>query len=230
MRVAVCFSGHGDRLNIHEFDKQLQMYKNYDHIDMFFSLWDTNREVIESTIKQLAQNTQSGSYKLYFEWKQQPSESPLKYTKCHEWCSHYIPLQWYSQYSGIKNADLFRQQHSNDYDLVIRSRLDVGLAGDCDFALWDQLLNSYDVIFPRSWNWKYLWNDEGGCLNDQFFIARPDTMSRITLLSDRIDEYVDLGCRMHGESLMWWNITKGCSAKYQFGEFDTILRGRIESD
>jgi hypothetical protein len=230
MRVAVCFSGQGERLEPLALAQQLQMYKNYGHIDMFFSLWDANRPAVEATIQHIARHALNGSYQLYFEWLPPIESSPLVHTKCHAWCEHYPPLQWYSQYSGVKNANLFRQKHNNNYDLVVRSRHDIGLAGNVDFVHWHNLLNDNDVIFPRSWNWRKMWNSEGGLLNDQFFIAHTDKMDQITCLVDRIDEYIDQGCRFHGESMMWWNITKGCSFKYHFGDFDTVLRGRIENN
>jgi hypothetical protein len=229
MKVAVCFSGHGDRLDVPAFVRQLYMYKNYSQIDMFFSLWDADRNTIESVIRYITEQTLS-RYQLYFDWNPHVTDCPLVHTQCHAWCEHYHPVKWYSQYKGVKNADIFRQQHGKDYDLVIRSRLDIALAGDVDFATWDQQLNTTDVIIPRSWNWHRLWNDDGGLLNDQFFVARANTMGRLTQMVDRIDEYIDQGCRFHGESLMWWNITKGCSYTYQFGDFDTVLRGRIETN
>jgi len=230
MKVAVCFSGHGDRLDPNHFAQQLSMYKNYSHMDLFFSLWDVNhRPAVESLIKDIVANRLTAPHQLHFEWHQAITDCPLTHTKCDAICQHYEPIRWYSQYMGIKNADLFRQRYSNDYSIVARSRLDIGLAGDVDFALWHRWLDHADVVFPRSWNWYMHWTESCKSLNDQFFIARPATMSRLVHLVDRMDEYIDNGCRFHGESLMWWNTQHGCSASFMLGTFDTVLRGLIET-
>lgn len=229
MKIAICYSGHGDRLEPNHFNQQLSMYKNYTHIDLFFSLWNGNNAAIENSIRQIVSDKLSGSHQLYFEWKDEITECPLTHTQCDEICQHYQPIRWYSQYTGIKNADLLRQRYSNDYDMVIRSRLDIGLEGNVDFELWNERLKTIDVIYPRSWNWYMFWTETRKMINDQFFIARPETMSRLVNLVDRMDEYIDAGCRFHGESLMWWNTHYGCSARYELCTFDTVLRGVIET-
>jgi hypothetical protein len=233
MRVAICYSGHVDRLvkDSQPFITQLKSYNNCDNIDFFFSLWRNNDAgTSEKYIKDLISTYISTSHNIFIEWQNSITSCPLKHTVCdHDLCSHYQPISWYSQYTGIKLADQFRQKHSNDYDFVIRSRLDIGLSGNVDFNLWDGLLNSYDVLLPGSWNWFMYWSENCKMLNDQFFVARPITMSNLVRLADRMDEYIDNGCRFHGESLMWWNIHHGCNATYHLADFDTVLRGVIET-
>jgi hypothetical protein len=232
MKIAVCYSGHVERLleNNQPFLTQIKLYNNSEKIDFFFSLWKSNNDISnEKYIRELLANNLSTSHNIYFEWQDAITTSPLKHQTCDTICQHYHPIRWYSQYTGIKLADQVRQKHSNEYDFVIRSRVDIGLSGNVDFNLWDELLNSYDVLIPRSWNWFMHWNENCKSLNDQFFVARPITMSNLVRLADRMDEYIDAGCRFHGESLMWWNIQHGCNATYHLAEFDTVLRGEIET-
>jgi hypothetical protein len=212
MRVAVCFSGGSDRYQQFptSFLHQLEYYKNFPYCDLFFSHWSSPLDdwlvnFLKESIPNLLKNEVSVN---------------VEFTEKYHWSTKYTQEDCYSQanspgamlsmFGGIKNADLFRQayekEHNIKYDFVLRSRPDIHYVGNIDWQRELNLLRNHKlVMFTKNWHWFDQW-DQHGMLCDQWFMAEPHVMTQVTSLVDRVDEYIDAGCRFHPESLLWWHI------------------------
>jgi len=229
MKIAVCFSGQLSRFNInlHVFKEQLAIYAKHS-IDLFFSFWgneDLNsfHKKIEDNIKpEFKNNINIRNVELIqnCEWKSKHPNS-----KC--WSRGNSAESIICMYKSIKNADILRQnfekQNNLNYDLVIRSRPDILISGDIDFEKWKHKLDSEKIaIIPKNYNWCEQWS-ENGMLCDLWFVAKPKAMEEICKIADLVDDHVDSGCRLHPESLLWWQIEKHVNIS-SFFQTNNIIR------
>jgi hypothetical protein len=246
MRIAICFSGQIERIVQFpvSFANQLIKLGDFDQCDLFFSHWDIG--IPESEFRFYVNKI------LYDRVGKNCTIATVNFTPENTWNSKYkqrdcwsdgnSPRSIYLMFGGVQNADLLRQSYEKRnnfiYDLVIRSRLDIELAGEFNMLKWKQLLDNRKIsIFPKNFNWFEYWNSSG-MLNDQFFVSNSNIMTKISGLVDHIDEYVDAGCRLHPESLLWWHIRNEVTPPesyfgtdpwdkfpwYSFQNFETLLR------
>lgn len=219
MRIAICFSGQLSRLNqyLDIFAEQIECYAG-NAVDLFFSFWGNEcaiglQQKIENKIKPELKN-QIFVKKIELihncEWK---SKHP--HSKC--WSRGNTPESICCMYRSIQKADLLRQKYEIEnnvnYDLVVRSRPDILIVGNMQFEKWKNILDANKLIIsPNNYNWKEHWT-EHEMLNDLWFVSKPNAMSEIVKLADLVDDHVDSGCRLHPESLLWWQISKHMSAE-----------------
>ena len=240
MRIAICFSGQAERLAFertshqHYFlQNQLAKYQGYSQADLFFSHWEgtENKDTLLGYLQRVLPVTMKGSYTVAgIEFTPAPTiVSKYEQKDCWRPEVNFVPML--SMFAGIKNADLLRQQyeryHDFTYDIVFRARGDVNVIGDYDLLRYKQILdaNPNSVLLPQNQHHPSLWNEQGGMLCDHWLAATSGTMSKLTTLTDHVDEYFDAGCRVHPESLMWWHIVNGIKADYNFQNFKHIIRG-----
>ena len=241
MKVAVCFSGGVDRYKQYpkSFLRQLEYYKNFNKCDLFFSHWNSPMndwfvDFLKESIPTVL-NTNEVTVNIEFTDKYPWS---TKYTKEHCYSQANDPSSFLTMFGGIKNADVFRQTYEKEnniqYDFVLRSRSDIHLIGSINWQQELDLLKNHKlVMFTKNWHWIDQW-DQYGMLNDQWFMAEPHVMTEVTKLVDCVDEYVDAGCRLHPESLLWWHVKNSLTPplthilkynNYGFINAETILKG-----
>jgi hypothetical protein len=245
MKIAICYSGQNSRFyrdrNI--LTQQLKKFSENSEIDIFFSLWNDSKQLqeTENDIKnciQQASNEKISLIKIELENRITPTS---KYKHEHLWSKANSIPNTISMFTGIKNADKLRQQHEDannfKYDLVIRSRPDVGLEGNIDYNEIKHILeNDALAVFPKDYNWFNCWSGNCGMLNDQCFIALSDTMSQITNIN--VEKCWDDGARVQPESALWWWVVNEVPLPehlkskeipwYKFLHFMTVLRGGRE--
>jgi hypothetical protein len=122
---------------------------------------------------------------------------------------------------NIYKADCLRQQFEEvnnfSYDLVIRTRADLGLVSELNLRQLN--IEPNQIIMP-----------ERGCFwhghplaNDQFAIGNSHNMKIYSTLFTRIKEINDSGLHFHPESMVGHNLTQN-GLSYSAGNFATSLR------
>ena len=242
MKIAICYSGLSLRLIEYPGVLKLQLDRFQNHeVDLFFSLWlpgrpgDELRTIINSKIAEVG----NPNIKIANLTLTKKPEAKLKYRKFHLWSKGNSVDSIFGMYTSIKNVDSLRRQYEEEnnfkYDLVIKSRPDIGLDGVIDLNHIKELLDTECMaVFPQDYNWFSAWHGNGGMLNDQFFISTSDIMSLITDID--IDQCCDEGCRFHPESILWWKLVRQIPVpdhlkdkeipQYKFLPFDTLLKGK----
>jgi hypothetical protein len=214
MRVAVLISGQ-PRFN-NDFNMLLSNLKNYDRLDFFFYLWNSDaseshwipptwpkdyNEIRSRILKNLSLKCNIADlkilpqidYQVTREYNLTPWSNPVNI--------------WYNFY-GTKQVNLLREEYEKEngnYDLVIKSRPDVGLASSIDCASIKKFLDSNPttVIMPNDRRFGMA----GRAVNDLLGIGLGSTMSVYCGAVDYLDQYNDQGAPYHGESLLAWHLT-----------------------
>jgi hypothetical protein len=122
---------------------------------------------------------------------------------------------------NIYKADCLRQQFEETnnfkYDLVIRTRADLGLATPLN--LKDLNIQKNQIMMPHL---ECFWHGHPLC-NDQFAIGNSHDMKIYSTLFTRIKEINDSGLRFHPESMVGHNLAQN-GVSYLPGSFKTTLR------
>ena len=244
MRIAVCFSGPASRFyeRLDDFGNQLNILKGFSQCDLFFSFsgGGSADEIAEIATKK-AQEHLEGSFQVVKVELTDQYPNHSKYIHIHQcWSQGNNPNVMFSMFGGIKRADSLRQayekEHDFKYNLVIRSRPDINVVGTPELEKWIALVHNQSmIVVPKNYNWFEHWT-EHGMLNDQWFAGNSDIMSAVTKLVDRIEEYVDNGCRLHPETLLWWHLrhvtpiagtttVQFPTPYFRFIDVETVLRG-----
>lgn len=245
MKIAICYSGDIERIinSEDEFSSQLNLMRDVESCDFYFFNWESDvlKEHYQYYLEKKILAILPKSAKLIsVVFRPRPNLPPeLLLRKC--WSMHSSQSGIFNMLYGIYQADKLRQDyeelHNFKYDLVIRSRVDVGIKGFLELKKWLDVVNSSKLaIFPKNYNWMECWTDQG-MLNDQFFISNSKSMSNITNLVFKIGKYLDEGCRFHPETLLWWHLKYGVELPrnfkglepywrpwYSFKDFETVLR------
>lgn len=120
---------------------------------------------------------------------------------------------------NIYKADCLRQKFEElnnfSYDLVIRTRPDLGLTSQVN--LKDLNIQDNQIIMPNS-----DWHGMPKC-NDQFAIGNSRNMKIYSTLFTRMKEINDSGFHYHPESMVGYNLTQN-GISYLPGNFKTTLR------
>ena len=151
------------------------------------------------------------------------------YGQSHCWSQGNSPTGIFMMFGGIKNCDLLRQTYEKEnsfiYDIVIRTRGDIGIKGNFDLPTYYKKIseNPNLVLMPQNFTYKRYWGDQG-MINDQWFATNSNMMSKISTLVDHINEYTVSGSRFHPETLLWWHLTKTIRADLEYQNFRNIVR------
>jgi len=120
---------------------------------------------------------------------------------------------------NIYKADCLRQQfeEANNfcYDLVIRTRADLGITSELN--LRQLTIEHNQIVMPAS-----DWHGNPSC-NDQFAIGNSHSMKIYSNLFTRIKEINDSRFHFHPESMVGHNLTQN-GISYLSGNFKTTLR------
>lgn len=248
--IAICFSGNLDRLLQHEncFLTQLSKYINYSQCDLFFSFWDhtDGLNILTNFLNDKLPQYMKGSYTVAGIEFISDHNCSTKFEQEDLWSPYNNLIGFISQFEGIKNSDTLRQRYEikNNfvYDLVIKSRVDIDCNDDVDVMKLIESINDNVILFPHNFRWKILWDDPTvgerlfgrrvlkeqigqGMMCDMWFAAKSNIMSQLTLMVDNIDQYVDDGCRLHPETVVWWHITKTMKVDYNYQYFKILHQG-----
>jgi len=108
------------------------------------------------------------------------------------------PANVWQQYKCLQYCDMWRRE-LDSYDLVIRSRTDLGLSEPIDLELaYEYLSKSPNTIYiPNNQRYGYVPN-----FNDQFAIGLPHAMSIYTDAVDNFDRFYNEGIKYNPEHLV----------------------------
>jgi hypothetical protein len=203
MRTAFLLSGQARFCK--EFDTQLDNLKN-SNIDWYVAFWKLRPghehfrnaipEVIDyqyrdwlipptwsdSTARDFIESRLPDRHRLVdiklFDYSEFPP-MPREYTGHRIRCN---PNSLFQQFWLVYQSDLLRQQHGQQYDLLIRSRADLGLKGPVDLEYAHQLLlQNQNVILTSA-------DRRGNPIDDMFSIGLPDAIERYCSMVNYFDQ------------------------------------------
>lgn len=212
MKTALLLSGN-PRFSI-DFDSQLSNLQNSD-IDVFIVFWRRPND-LDPKISPNWCNLIDGHDIIRRLQPHLPSNYKIKYAEVLEE-SFFPPLPRYydsynstpvnvwQQYNILKYCDQQRLK-TGIYDLVIRSRTDLGLSHPINLPLAYQTLLEYpNLIFtPINQRYGYVIHEDGyrTGFNDQFAIGLPHVMKMYTHSVDQFDDLYMKGTRYNPEYLV----------------------------
>jgi hypothetical protein len=207
MRTALLLSGNARFCA--EFDMQLDALQNSD-IDWYVVLWnryhgdgsERNEWIPPSWRAKTAEEARAiiepklpPKHKLAYIELVDPSEfPPLTKQYKHIDCT---VANLFQQYWMLKRCDHHRLISGIDYDLVIRSRPDIGIEPMLDLKEICSILvaNPQCIVTPM--------NHRNPIFNDMFAIGLPDTIKTYCEAVDHIDHFnLDLNVQLHSEIMI----------------------------
>jgi hypothetical protein len=122
---------------------------------------------------------------------------------------------FYNLYQSDQLRQQYEQTHNFKYDLVIRTRPDVGVDRLINLPNLD--IQENQIVMPNN-----RWYGSPSC-NDQFAIGNSNSMKIYSELYNKIKEYNDNGTGFHPESLLGHHLSKN-NINYITKGFDLNLR------
>ena len=212
MKTALLLSGN-PRFSI-DFDSQLQNLRG-SNIDIFIVFWRRpngidpklssnwcNLKDGEDIIKKISPHLPENYVIKHAEVLTEEQIAPLPYNYD---SYNSTPINVWQQYNILKYCDSKRVMAGN-YDLVIRSRTDLGLSEPVDLPLALVTLQQHPkcIFIPNNQRYGYkidfTYFQTG--FNDQFAIGLPDTMSLYTNAVDHFDALYKDGIKYNPEFLV----------------------------
>lgn len=130
----------------------------------------------------------------------------------------------FPMYSSLYLADKMRQEHelsAGKYDLVIRTRPDVGMLQAVDFNAIKSRIESEPTLVLMPDGQRY--GNNVPTVNDMFAIASSNNMTIYSNLVNRLNEYHNAGVQFHPETLLSHHLrTNGLH--FPPSGFDILLR------
>jgi len=133
---------------------------------------------------------------------------------------HSPPEQYFKMFYNIFKTNQLRTSYEIEnnfkYDIVIRTRSDVGLLHEVDVR--NNIPSSNTIIMPGN-----QWYGTPPC-NDQFAIGNSDSMTIYSNIVNYLKEYNDLGLVFHPESLLSHHLQNANGTELKVGNFEITLR------
>ena len=227
MRTALLISG-SPRFSS-EFDLQLAHLENSE-IDWYVALWSRNI-ISDPKVSDNWKDVTTAEDARYLIEPYLPSNHTIKHIELVDPVEYSsLPREyepWYSspfnvwqQYNILKICDRRRKESGILYDLVIRSRADLGLNHALDLEiLYNQLRsNPQWIVMPDNYRYGY---DPGFC--DQFAVGLPYTMSLYCEAINYFDTVYQEGCYYNPECLLQTVLNRH-GIEYPQSRFE-IIRG-----
>jgi len=130
------------------------------------------------------------------------------------------PEQYFKMFYNIFKTNQLRTSYEIEnnfkYDIVIRTRSDVGLLHEVDVR--NNVPSSNTIIMPGN-----QWYGEPPC-NDQFAIGNSDSMTMYSNIVNHLKEYNDCGVVFHPETLLAHHLQNANGAELKRGSFEITLR------
>jgi hypothetical protein len=191
MKVALCFSGHMRDLNETK-NFWIELIKKYD-IDVYASFWDIENAELGDTIKEFEKvytpkRLEVESYEIFKQTTQDLAslhiESPIELDPFFQNTSK--AFGQLSMYYKVWRANMLSKQLGIEYDLVIRTRLDIVLDEKFELELNDYLNVPMGKIKANNWV-----NASG--INDCFAYGKPKIMDYYSFIFLQMMEYLKVG-------------------------------------
>jgi hypothetical protein len=214
MKIAIMLSGQ-PRFN-REFSDLLVNLRNYDQIDIFLYLWNSDPaesvfipptwpidpDSIRSRIQaNIPTNAQIASLQIL----SQPTYNVTKSYNLTPWSN---PTNiWYTFY-GIKQVNTLKEEYEKihgAYDFAIRARPDAGLRDPVDCYRIKEYLDSNPSVVIMPDNRRF--GLQGNPVNDLIGIGTGNAMSTYCSAIDYFDQYNDQGTLYHPETLLSRHLT-----------------------
>jgi hypothetical protein len=205
MKVAILISGRPRFTK--EFDDLLDSLTSYDQLDWYFLLWNATHEQdvripptwpnnVDDARKRIESKLPERSNIAHLSISEPPAFDNTKQYNLTPWSV--APNIW-TMYYGIYAVNQIRKQNGS-YDLIIRTRPDIGITEKLDLtARHQQLISSPPSVLMPSNHRHGMW---GNAVNDLFGIALPNVMDIYADAFNHIDEYNSRGVPFHGETVL----------------------------
>jgi len=227
MKVAILISGR--QRFTREFDDFLNSLSNYNQLDWYFLLWNTTHEQdvrippnwpieVGAVRNHIQSRLPAKSNIVHLSIEEPPVFDETKSYNLTPWT---IASHTWTMYYGIYHVNQIREQHG-PYDLVIRTRPDIGITETLDLvAIHQQLiLNPTTVLTPRN----HRYGMHGGApISDLFGIALPDVMSIYADAFNQINDQQVQGIPFTGESVLAYHLTQK-GIQYPLTNFHSVMR------
>ena len=236
MRVALLIPGEPRFCK--EFDQFLENLQGYDQVDWFVWLWQESQceehrgvDVVAPSWRQLDHNTTRARIQQHLPVQHQLINLTIARKELYPAPQFYrkdgstsVERVW-GMYTSLQQCDLTRRAHEqtldSPYDLVIRTRPDLGLTAPLDLNVCRNYLkqNPSTIITPR--NAVHGYNHK---TNDMMAVGPSDIMSTYCNLVDHVIEYHDrLGMIYHPETMLAFHMHMQ-GIKNHNSTFDIMLR------
>jgi hypothetical protein len=205
MKIAIQISG------LPRFTKDIEDFlinlHDTDQVDWFFYLWNNPGDPyvppnwpcndIASIRKKISNNLPQGHNIVYLRVHELPKyeiDRPLNLTP---WSN---PQGIWYMFNGIKQVNQTRVEHNESYDLVIRTRGDLGISTPVSCIQAKQFLDAHPsaILMPDN----HRLGVGGYGANDLFAIGLPNTITLYASAFDKLFEYNDQGTPYHPETLL----------------------------
>jgi hypothetical protein len=203
MKIAILISGES-RFN-EVFDQFIKNLEGYTEIDWFFYLWENstygtdkgfvapswNNLTEEKAYNKIRSNL-PGDHNIARIVIDNPTGITFpEITGPKAWIGADGPHRIFTQFLGIYKVDQLRQQYPKDYDIVIRTRPDVGFLNTVNLKDVKRILDEQHktIVVPCNhpdWGTRQL-------LNDNIIMALPEVMSVYTNVYNMAKSYDNTG-------------------------------------
>jgi hypothetical protein len=234
MRIAILLSGQP------RFTEDLQLFlnnlKGYDQADWFVYLTNKNYEPQKSVSivmhdtwvdydpcwakSIIKKNLPPNNFLKKFEISDANTQVWPQCNRSDHPGVHSPPEQYFKMFYNIFKTNQLRTSYEIEnnfkYDIVIRTRSDVGLLHEVDVR--NNVPISNTIIMPGN-----QWYGEPPC-NDQFAIGNSDSMTMYSNIVNHLKEYNDCGVVFHPETLLAHHLQNANGAELKRGSFEITLR------
>ena len=135
--------------------------------------------------------------------------------------AHSPPEQYFKMFYNIFKTNQLRTDYETEnnfkYDIVIRTRPDVGLLHEVD--LRNYILSPNTIVMPHN-RW-FGWAEQS---NDHLAFGCSDIMTMYSDIVNRLKEYNDRGVIFHPETLLGHHLQTSNGAQLAKGNFEVTLR------
>ena len=226
MKTAILISGR--QRFTREFDDFLNSLSNYDQLDWYFLFWNATHEQdvrvpptwptnVDAVRERIQSRLPAKSTIVHLSIEEPPVFDETQSYNLTPWS---IGSHIWTMYYGIHRVNQIREQHG-PYDLVIRTRPDIGITEPLDLgAIHQQLLaNPRTVLTPEN----HRHSMHGAPINDLFGIALPEVMSIYSDAFNHIGEQQARGVPFHGETVLACHLTEQ-GIQYPLTDFHSVMR------
>jgi hypothetical protein len=204
MKIAVLITGQPRFTR--EFDDFLDNLEDYDQLDFFFYIWVARHAdsmliprtwpvAAEDVRSRIIKNLPPKSNLVELVVTDPPEYTPPDWIQRNPWTN---PVHVWNNYYALKQVNILREKH-NPYDMVIRTRGDVGIRSKLNLRSVNEFIQANPKIIITPDN---LRNGIGFALNDMIAFGTGSAMSIYCNAIDHFEQYHKQGLHYHAETLL----------------------------
>lgn len=240
MRVAILIQGEPRFCK--EFDLFLERLHGFEEVDWFMYLWDQSpstsnlcagcghivvspfwRNITkESALEKFQEYLPSNHRVIALELGDQNSvvHEPVIVNYATETIQENVWKMWYSQYQANQLRVKHEEQNNFKYDIVIRTRPDVGLSGGLNLQYVKERLDTHHdlILMPGNHACGY-----GVWCCDLFGIGSSANMTTYCDIYNQALSHHAAGVRFHPETMLSHHLTRN-NLRYEVGQFNLEFR------